>query len=100
MLIRFIFVDDGAIHLHSQFPIFGPKNINLFNRLLIIGGVVSRFLLQSVLEVKVQSQSTRRLAISRSSDILTALSWSVHHSVRFTGIPDYLSQFSPRTLII
>lgn len=53
MLIRFIFVDDGAIHLHSQFPIFGPKNINLFNCLLIIGGVVSRFLLQSVLEVKV-----------------------------------------------
>lgn len=68
MLIRFIFVDDGAIHLHSQFPIFGPKNINLFNCLLII---VSSFLLQSALEVKVQSQSTRRLAFSRSSDNLS-----------------------------
>lgn len=63
-------MDDGAIHLHSQFPIFGPKNINLFNCLLII---VSSFLLQSALEVKVQSQSTRRLAFSRSSDNLTSV---------------------------
>jgi hypothetical protein len=48
-MIKFIFLNETAIHFHSQFLTFGPKFVNLSICLLIVVGVVSRFLLQSVL---------------------------------------------------